>query len=313
MSTEKPNRGSQVDETWDFLRYHRELSSQDVMVPEAISQTLGWAGLQAARYRNISTKELQVPRLSQHVLILVTKPPNEMSVRCDEFKRDIPPPTGSITFFPARSMRDWRWRGTVDSLQIALEPRLLATVAAQSFDLELSATSIPPLNSFMLRELRSTILAVESELISGEIGGSIIVESLANILAVQLLRHVFGRRRPSSRTVAPLPRHQLDIIVDYMMANLSNNPTLNQMATLVRRSPYHFARQFKAATGLAPHQFLIARRVERAQELLRRTGDVNLGDVAIAAGFYDQSLLSLHFKRIVGVTPGQFRASVNSA
>lgn len=246
------------------------------MVPEAISQTLGWVGLQAARYRNISTKELRVPRLSQHVLILVTKPPNEMSVRCDEFKINIPPPTGSITFFPAGSVRDWRWRGTVDSLQIALDPKLLVTVAAQSFDLELSATSIPPLNSFMLPGLRSTMLTVESELTPGRIGGPLMIESLANILSVQLLRHGFVVRQPTCQTVAPLSKRQLAVIVDYMMANLNGNPTLNQMATLLRRSPYHFARQFKAAAGLPPHQFLIARRVERAQEILRRSGDVNL-------------------------------------
>ncbi|HZC35847.1 MAG TPA: helix-turn-helix transcriptional regulator, partial [Chthoniobacterales bacterium] len=74
-------------------------------------------------------------------------------------------------------------------------------------------------------------------------------------------------------------------------------------------SPYHFARQFKAATGLPPHQFLITRRVERAQQLLRGRRSLSLTEVAIGVGFSDQSQLSFHFKRIVGVTPGQFRIS----
>ena len=79
------------------------------------------------------------------------------------------------------------------------------------------------------------------------------------------------------------------------------------MAAVARLSPYHFARQFKAATGLPPHQYVIARRVERARQLLQRRGDLSLAEVAARAGFSDQSQFSHHFKRLVGVTPGQFR------
>jgi AraC family transcriptional regulator len=56
------------------------------------------------------------------------------------------------------------------------------------------------------------------------------------------------------------------------MENLEGSPTLEQMAAVVHLSPYHFARQFKVATRLAPHQYVIARRVERAQHLLRIDG-----------------------------------------
>jgi Helix-turn-helix domain len=70
-----------------------------------------------------------------------------------------------------------------------------------------------------------------------------------------------------------------------------------------------YARQFKAATGLPPHQYVITRRVERAQHLLRAGGELGLAEVALRVGFPDQSHFSLHFKRIVGVTPRQFRIS----
>ena len=84
------------------------------------------------------------------------------------------------------------------------------------------------------------------------------------------------------------------------------------MAAVAHLSPYHFARQFKAATGLPPHQYVIARRVERAQQLLRQ-GDLSLAVVAACAGFSDQSQLAQNFKRVVGVTPGQFRKSARIA
>jgi AraC family transcriptional regulator len=64
---------------------------------------------------------------------------------------------------------------------------------------------------------------------------------------------------------------------------------------------------------LPPHQYVIARRVERAQQLLRGDGDLGLAEVALRAGFSDQSQFSFHFKRIVGVTPRQFRISARIA
>ncbi len=85
------------------------------------------------------------------------------------------------------------------------------------------------------------------------------------------------------------------------------------VAAVVRLSPYHFARQFKAATGLPPHQYVIARRIERAQQFLQRGGDLSLAEVAAHAGFSDQSQFSHHFKRLVGVTPGQFRTPARIA
>jgi AraC-like DNA-binding protein len=78
------------------------------------------------------------------------------------------------------------------------------------------------------------------------------------------------------------------------------------MAAVTRRTSCHFARQFKAATGLPPHQYVIMRRVERAKQFLQSGTDLSLADVAIGVGFSDQSQFSKHFKRLVGVTPRQF-------
>ena len=85
------------------------------------------------------------------------------------------------------------------------------------------------------------------------------------------------------------------------------------MAAIAHISPYHFARQFKTSTGLPPHQYVIARRVERAKQLLQAATELSLAEVAHSAGFSDQSQFSRHFKRLVGVTPGQFRTPARSA
>ena len=102
-------------------------------------------------------------------------------------------------------------------------------------------------------------------------------------------------------------------MVEYVEEHLDAGPTLEQMATVARLSPYHFARQFKKAAGLPPYQYVIMRRVERAKQLLQAGAGVSLAEVAVHAGFSDQSQFTNHFKRLVGVTPGQFRKSARIA
>ena len=80
-------------------------------------------------------------------------------------------------------------------------------------------------------------------------------------------------------------------------------------AAAAHRSAYHFARQFTAATGMPPHQYVLARRIARAQPLLHPDRDLSLGEIAARVGFSDHSHFSQHFKRVVGVTPRQFCTS----
>jgi AraC family transcriptional regulator len=65
-----------------------------------------------------------------------------------------------------------------------------------------------------------------------------------------------------------LPRRRLRAVVEYVEDHLDDGLSLGQMAAVAHLSPYHFARQFKAATGLPPHQYVIMRRVERAKQFL---------------------------------------------
>jgi AraC family transcriptional regulator len=101
-------------------------------------------------------------------------------------------------------------------------------------------------------------------------------ESLANVLAVHLIRHVSAPRRLERGRDGVLPRGRLRAVEEYIEEHLDGCPTLAQLAAVVRLNPYHFARQFKAATGLPPHQFVITRRVERAKELLQAGTDLSL-------------------------------------
>src|ERR1700732_1762073 len=275
----------------------------------ATSYGMGWKGLQAVREENPGGEFSRVFTPSTHVLCLSVRPPEKYDLRYEGVKRDMPHPAGSIAVVPTGSSVLSRWQGSKDSLLIYLEPSLITRVAAESFELDPSRTVVPPLIGLNVPELRSGMLAVDAELRAGGVGGPLMVESLANVLAVHLIRHTTGAHRLPASADGVLPRRKLRTVVEYIMENLGGSPTLEQMAAVVHLSPYHFARQFKAATGVPPHQYLIARRVERAQHLLRADAKLGLAEVALHAGFPDQSHFSFHFKRILGVTPRQFRIS----
>jgi AraC family transcriptional regulator len=271
------------------------------------SHQLGWVGLAAARCRGASAYELHPPALSYHRLVLFAWPSEELEVRFEGVKRHVPPPAGAIILVPAGTPARWRWNGYGDSLCVYLESDLVARVAAEAFDLDPARLTIPALDGLDVPQLRSTMRAVDAELTAGAAGGRLVAESLANILAVRLIRHILAPRRLARGPDGALPRSRLRTVVEYIEAHLDASLTLERLAAVARLSAFHFARQFKAATGLPPHQYIIVRRVERAKELLHQGGDLSLADVAASAGFSDQSQFTQHFKRLVGVTPRQFR------
>jgi AraC family transcriptional regulator len=198
-------------------------------------------------------------------------------------------------------------------LHIFLEPGVVERVAAEAFELDAARVSIPPLDGVQHPQLRAVMLAVNDELRGDGGGNRLAIESLANLLAVHLIRNASALRARARRTDSALPRAKLHAVIDYIDAHLDTDLTLAQLAAAVHLSAYHFARQFKAATGMPPHQYVVTRRVERAQQLLRESHDLSLAEIAADVGFSDQSKFSTHFKRLLGVTPRRFRTSASIA
>jgi AraC family transcriptional regulator len=280
-----------------------------LVAPTAVSARLGWTGLEAARFTDVASSEFERRPLTHHLLILHTGPPDELDLRYADIKRHRPPPPGSVSVMPAGIPIRWRWRGNKSALHVYLEPDLVRRVAVETFGLDLARGALPPLDALGVPQLATTMRAVDAELTAGGVGGgSLAAESLANVLAVHLIRHLVAppRRAENGRDGA-LPPRRLRSVLEYIEEHLDAAPTLAEIAAVAGVNPYHLTRQFKAATGFPPHQYVIARRVERAKHLLRSMTGLSLADVATRAGFYDQSQFSHHFKRLVGVTPSQFR------
>jgi AraC-like DNA-binding protein/quercetin dioxygenase-like cupin family protein len=83
--------------------------------------------------------------------------------------------------------------------------------------------------------------------------------------------------------------------------------SLDALATVAGVSPFHLAREFKRASGLSPHQYVMQTRITRAAELLARGAPIS--DTAATVGFADQSHLTTQFKRFIGMTPASWQRS----
>ena len=90
----------------------------------------------------------------------------------------------------------------------------------------------------------------------------------------------------------------------YLDENYAKNISLDQLAAIANLSPFHLLRSFRDQISLPPHAYQIQTRIMRAKHMLR-LGLPSI-ETAIAVGFADQSHFTKHFKRIVGVSPGQY-------
>jgi AraC family transcriptional regulator len=101
---------------------------------------------------------------------------------------------------------------------------------------------------------------------------------------------------------------QLRATIDLAHERLAHGISLDELAAASGYSVFQFARMFKATTGLAPHQFVLRLRLERAQRLLARERH-DVAEVAVACGFYDQAHLTNAFRKAFGRTPAAFAAA----
>ncbi|OZA84711.1 MAG: hypothetical protein B7X76_06295 [Azorhizobium sp. 39-67-5] len=110
------------------------------------------------------------------------------------------------------------------------------------------------------------------------------------------------------KTKTGLPKWRLKRVEAYIEAHLDGPVTLADMALAAGLSRMHFASQFRIATGMPPREYLLRRRIERAQRMLLETGEPVV-ETALAVGFQTQAHFTTVFRRFVGDTPYRWRCA----
>ncbi|MGJ3245191.1 MAG: helix-turn-helix domain-containing protein [Elainellaceae cyanobacterium] len=214
-------------------------------------------------------------------------------------------PQNGVAIIPAGVTHRCSWDSETQFMVLALEPTLLQQIGRDW----VNPDRIQLLPRFMDRAddfIHNLFLAFQAEAVSGGLGSPLLVDNLKTALAIHLLRHYCATQPRLSSVAGGLPetkRHQVKAYID---ANLHHDLTLVELAAIAQVSPAYFARLFKQCEGITPHQYILKRRVKQAQALLRQN-ELSMAAIAVRVGFCDQSHLTRCFKRLVGVTPTQFR------
>ncbi len=103
--------------------------------------------------------------------------------------------------------------------------------------------------------------------------------------------------------LSPAMKHR---ICDFIESHISEKISLDALSTMAGLSPHHFARAFQYSVGMPPHRYLLRRRLEHVERMLRDT-QLPLSHIALAVGFSDQSHLNRHFRRLTGMSPSLAR------
>lgn len=190
-----------------------------------------------------------------------------------------------------------RVRETTEALEIYPDLTLLQALGA------------PPLEAAPAGR-DATVLGIATLLKRVHTTDSGLSDVAASTLAHRLAGHLVEQYCGASTSVRPgrgrLDRRTVDRVAAFVDAELSGVLTLDRLSVVARLSPFHFARAFKATTGLAPHQFVTSRRIHRATILLMQTS-AGVDQIAHAVGLSNVSHFRRLFRSHVGVTPGRLR------
>ncbi|MGW2519921.1 AraC family transcriptional regulator [Streptomyces sp. NPDC001617] len=153
-------------------------------------------------------------------------------------------------------------------------------------------------------DLRDPVLRLRVGRLHGALsrpGDELEAESRLTLIGERLRAHLHRPTAPDAPRRDPaLARCLRELLDEHVITGL----TLDEAAALLHAHPAHLVRAFSTAYGIAPHQYLMSRRVERARHLL--LDGLPPTEVASTTGFFDQSHLTRHFRKLVGVTPGRY-------
>jgi len=155
-----------------------------------------------------------------------------------------------------------------------------------------------------------TVDALSRALLDADRVGGSFGQLYADCIGVAIIvRLLAATNRLAERPkVSALARWRLKRAIDYFEAQIDKPVSLAAVASSAGLTRMHFAAQFRAATGLRPHEYLLRRRIERAQEMLAETR-MSLVDIALSVGFQTQAHFTSVFKRYSGQPPRAWRES----
>ena len=279
-----------------FLHVHPAISSADMR----------WSGIALEQY---STPACVIPRHEhpEHFIHLVGSGSCNYQVTTGNKTRKFVATPGTIFVLPRGTVDELIWSGPIQRIAVSIRPDLLLNALEETTE----ARNIELIEQWNLtdRNIQSLLLAMTTDLDEGSPAGRLYGDSLANALAVYLLKRHTSRHYLTTTYGGGLPRHRLKRVLDYIGANLAAELSLAELAAVAGMSPHYFAELFRQSTSRTPHQYVLSQRVERAKQCLRNPR-ISIIDAGLDAGFQNPSHFARTFRRLVGTSPSKYKCDM---
>lgn len=272
--------------------------------PLLASDRAGWKGLTFHHYCHPPHKTVE-HCLLQHSLI-ITDPKSCFTVErhLDGKFKHYAHGNGRVDIIPAFLTRWTNWDLEIEFSAVAICPTLLNRATQEPMPREIELIPQLSIDDPVIQQLA---LALKIEIQTGCMSGRLYGEALGAALAARLV-HNYAVSKPAVEVkVRGLPRSQLAQVIDYIKANLTQDLSILDLATLTGMSESHFSRSFKHSVGIAPYQYLMQQRVERAKQLLKQQA-TSISDIALDCGFANQTHFTRVFRQTTGMTPKAYRS-----
>src|SRR5712671_3302352 len=280
------------------------VSDLSLIYPEAVvasSQPLGWQNLRAFEMRQ-TISEWSMPPLENHCIVIQLGPSVDVTARIgdENFEQRLEP--GAIIIVPAGLSVDWHQEDTPShTLHLYLDPQFLRTTA-ESIDVDYGQVSIATQFGIRDEHIHHIGMSLHHELKDSNVIGRMYADSMAKMLAMQLVRRYshFKDLRTSRGGMAP---RKLRKAIEFINYNLDDEQAIGLAAVAdeVQMSYSHFARAFKQSMGVSPNVYMTEQRIERAKKFLSET-DLRIADIALRTGFASQSHFTSTFRKLVWTT-----------
>ena len=286
------------------------------LTPIASSEPLGWQPLLAEEFQHPPGGTDILEAWEGHSIALCLAPrPHRIHQVVGDLRYTGLYTKGDISITPANIPASYWTEGDDHYFHVQIPTQFLRAIAQSAAALDPDRIELT--NEFRVRDpqLEQTLMLLRSELHKGDGWvGQLYVESLANVLAINLLRD-YSSTKPrltldegglGDSVSQTLRERRILQISEYIHEHLDQSIKLADLADVVGISQFHFSRLFKQSMGITAHQYLLQQRIEQAKQLLKGT-KLAIAEIALQCGFNSQSHLSKHFRAATGTTPSNYR------